>query len=143
MRITALFAAALLIAACPDPTDDDDAPDDDCATRPGGAMVVLDIQGQSLTFWSTSSGFIDATIPLVGTPNAQHWGLTLSPGVAGTDCDPQWTWHPAPSSGSWLGSPPFSPHCDATPSAVEADQATYLPDWCPSNVVVTSVDDRR
>lgn len=108
MRITALFAAALLIAACPDPTDDDDAPDDDDAAPPvddaeivrstlpstlacgESTTATVTVRNVGTAVWTRASGFklgaVDDSDPFVG-PDPRVWlgdGDSVPPGATWT-----------------------------------------------------------
>jgi hypothetical protein len=61
---------------------------------------------------------------------------------AGTDCDPQWTWHVNGATASFMSSPPVG-GCDVCPALLERDVSYYVHDvelWCPSAPRVIAVD---
>lgn len=113
-----------------------------CADRDGGALVTLDVVGESFTFWSTDGAFIDSALDDLATG---HDMLPLfGQVVEGTDCDAQWSWHVDAAEMSWAD---FAIElCDARPSYIEANLADWIDQvgqWCPWSGTVTAVDDRR
>jgi glucose/arabinose dehydrogenase len=110
-----------------------------CTGRAPGAVVTLDISGESLAVWIANDAFIDTAKQLLATGKRMIPSFTLADG---RDCDSQWTWHPDPLSVAW-GDAAIEV-CDGLPSDVEADKAYWFSiGFCPWTAVVTAVDDRR
>lgn len=111
-------------------------PPKDCSVRKGGALITLNVGGEDFVVWSTnakfnSEAFLAAAQGTLVTPTFE----TL---VDGVDCDGQWTWHvDAEALGFEDG---YEQACDAPPSTVEANKATWLAKdrWCPSKVLVAA-----
>jgi hypothetical protein len=114
-----------------------------CASRSGGALITFALcERQTLSVWSTDDAFIDEAVDLLarGEQRIPNFG-TL---VEGSDCDPQWTWHPAADDMSFAD---FTIElCDGCPADIEADQPYWFDtvgQYCPWSARVTAVDDRR
>ena len=106
-------------------------------------MITVNAYSDAFVFWMTDSVFIDEAIVRVGTSG---YGMMLSTPVSGADCDPSWSWHPDPASGSFINSAPFNPACIGSPTDVENALAQYQAanaGWCPMQVFVVSVSDQR
>jgi hypothetical protein len=127
------LALAALLAGCAD--GDEVGP---CAARTGGALVALDIAGESFTVWSTNDEFI-AEAEALAQGGQQRIPL-FNRLIDGTDCDPQWSWHVDPSDMTWVDS--TIELCDAVPSGIEDDKAYWLDDvdqFCPWAAAVVDV----
>lgn len=113
-----------------------------CADRSGGALVTIDVVGESFTLWSTDDAFIDGALADLAT---DHSMLPLfGQVVAGTDCDAQWSWHVDAADQSWADL--AIELCDGTPSYVEGHLTEWIDQvgsWCPWSGTATAVDDRR
>ena len=62
------------------------------------------------------------------------------------DCDVQWEFHADPETAFWYASNPFFEHCDVLPSDIAGDPGGWNTQddiWCPDNLSVVEVDDRR
>jgi hypothetical protein len=62
----------------------------------------------------------------------------------GTDCDPQWTWYPAPGGMEFAEA--TIALCNGCPSDVESDKAYWFEtvrQYCPWSAQLVAVDDRR
>lgn len=125
-------------AATPSPT-----PATPCASRSGGALITFAIcEGETLSVWSTADAFItEAVVQLAGGDRRIPSFGTL---VDGSDCDPQWTWHPEAADMTFAD---FTIElCDGCPMHLEADKPYWLGtvrQYCPWSAQVTAVDDRR
>jgi hypothetical protein len=128
------LAIAVVLAGCAD--GDEVGP---CAARAGGALVALDIVGESFTLWSTNDDFI-AEAEALADSGGQRIPL-FNRLIDGSDCDPQWSWHVDPSDMAWVDS--TIELCDAVPSGIEDDKAYWLDDvdqFCPWTATVVDVD---
>ena len=115
-----------------------------CPDRTDGAFVTLGVCGSTVKLWIRAPAFIDESASYVGTTATPRTpALAL---VAGSDCDPQWSWHVDDASPTWV--PTVSGGCtSACPDAIEAAvHANALPSpiWCPipSIGLVLAVDRR-
>ncbi|HSD19535.1 MAG TPA: hypothetical protein VLC54_05845 [Anaeromyxobacter sp.] len=112
----------------------------DCAARGGGAFVTLEKCGQAVKLWITNELFVTGADALMqGGPAGGGPVLEL---FAGTDCDPQWTWHVNAATATFASSPPVG-GCDVCPGLLERDASYYVQDlgvWCPSAARVVAVD---
>src|SRR5262249_44105950 len=59
-----------------------------CANRHGGALVTFNIQGESLTIWSTNTAFINEATTLV--QSGDHRTPVFDKVLDGQDCDSQY-----------------------------------------------------
>jgi hypothetical protein len=114
-----------------------------CAARTGGALISFALcEGETLTVWSTADAFITEALALLasGDRRIPVFGTLRDD----TDCDPQWTWHPAPADMAFAE---FTIElCDGCPSHIEADTPYWFDtvrQYCPWSARVTAVDDRR
>jgi hypothetical protein len=119
-----------------------DAGVDPCAARTGGALVHFQICDEDLALWITDDDFIDEALDLVG--QGQMRVPVFDELVAGTDCDPQWSWHVDPSQAEFAIA--AIEVCDGCPSFVESELEYWVETvegYCPWLAEVASVDDRR
>lgn len=128
-------------ASTPDAGGDagDGAP---CAKRTGGALVHFRICDEPLALWITDDEFIDEAIDNAG--EGQVRVPVFDQVVAGTDCDPQWSWHVQPDQAGWADA--TIELCDGCPSYLEEnldDWIDQVGNYCPWSAEVESVDDRR
>ena len=105
-------------------------------------MITFAICDETLAVWSTADAFIDQARQLLtsGDQLIPIFGTLID----GTDCDPQWTWHPAPADMSFAEL--AIELCDGCPSHIEDDKSYWLGtvgQYCPWGARVSSVDDRR
>ncbi len=113
-----------------------------CDRRVRGAEIVIDVGDTSLRLWSTNGPFIDKAIDLLRSGKTQNALFSIV--EDGTDCDPRWTWHVDAAHMSW---PDLTMDaCNGRPIEVESDKYRWMArirEYCPANVRVRSVDDRR
>ena len=147
--VFASFFAAVLAqtAACSDTGSGSDSNDGGasgsgggelCADRTGGALVDFEIVEETLRVWIENTAFITEAERLLAA------GETRVPVfdtlVDGTDCDPQWSWHPDPVEVDFAD---FTIEiCDAVPSYIEENEAEWFDSvgsYCPWSARVTAV----
>ncbi len=137
-------------------SDDDDASGDDddsaedlgpCEDRTEGAMISFSVgsgdKAEGFTFWISGDEFIDTALTHVGAGVGPRAGFQI---VTQSDCDVQWEFHAVPDSAFWYASPPFFDHCDVLPSTIAGDPNGWNTKdnvWCPSDLQVMEVEDRR
>jgi hypothetical protein len=108
----------------------------DCSTRTGGAIVTFSKGNETWTVWITNADFEKEAFL------ATAYGKSVTPVFTGlhdgVDCDGQFTWHVDAADVAF--DTDYDPSCDALPSVVEADKATWLAKnrWCPSKVMISS-----
>lgn len=113
-----------------------------CAARGGGAFVTLQKCGQEVKLWITNETFVTSADAL--RQGDLSVGVPVLELLAGTDCDPQWTWYANGGTASFLSSPPIGA-CDVCPAELERNVSYYVQDvelWCPSAPQVVAVDRR-
>jgi hypothetical protein len=112
-----------------------------CEQRTGGAFITFGFaNNEVMRMWFTNSTFIDTALQYVGLDHQQT--PVFERVIRGRDCDPQWSWHVDPENVHWADM--TIELCDATPSLVEADLASWEGrSFCPWSAVVLSVEDRR
>lgn len=130
----------------PEDTPTPEAPEM-CDDREGGALITFVIcGGERLSVWSTADIFIDESVLLLASgpdpekPRIPMFGALYD----GTDCDPQWSWHPY-SEGMGYASAAID-LCDGCPSSIENDKDYWygtVRQFCPKSAQVVAVDDRR
>jgi len=104
----------------------------------GGAIVVFEIVAETLRVGTVNGAFIAEAERLLDA------GETRVPVFAslvdGTDCDPQWSWHPDPSDMEFAD---FTIElCDGLPSYIEENKAEWMSSvvsYCPWSARVTEV----
>lgn len=111
-----------------------------CSARGGGAFVTVEKCGESVKLWITSEAFVARAEALgQGGPVEGFLQLDL---LAGSDCDPKWTWHANGATASFVSAPQIG-ECDVCPSVIERLVSYYVLDvtmWCPSSATVVAVD---
>ena len=129
--------------ALPDDTPTMAIPPSTCDGRSGGAVITFAVcKSETLAVWSTVDAFIDEAIALLasGGQRVPAFGALLD----GADCDPVWTWHPAPGGMNFADA--AIELCDGCPSDIEADKDYWfftVGQYCPWSARVVAVDDRR
>jgi hypothetical protein len=112
-----------------------------CSARAGGAFVTLEKCGQAVKLWITNEDFVTGAEAL---QRGEPAGVPVLDLFAGTDCDPQWTWHVNGATATFASAPAVG-GCDVCPGLVERDASYYVQDlgvWCPSASRVVAVDRR-
>jgi hypothetical protein len=143
--------ASILAASCGGGTPAATSPDPDampqsaavgpCASRQGGAEIVVEVNGEAFRLWSESPSFIEhaAKLKASGKAGTAMFRVVL----AGTDCDPQWSWHVDAKEMAW---PDVTMElCDGRPSDIERDVPRWIEDvksYCPWSARVRDVEDR-
>ncbi|MFW5926093.1 MAG: hypothetical protein ACOCV4_07985 [Myxococcota bacterium] len=113
-----------------------------CAERTGGALVQFRICDEPIALWITDGDFIDEAIENAGEDPGRV--PVFGEVVAGTDCDPQWSWHVQPDDALWADA--TIELCDGCPSYLEDnldDWIDQVGNYCPWAAEVETVDDRR
>lgn len=102
--------------------------DELCAERTGGALIEVEVLGETLRFWTTNDAFIQEVEESIGAIPERIPLLELEDG---RDCDAQWTFHFDPATPRFVDD--WIDICDVELSRIEGDKTFYLAngDFCP------------
>src|SRR5437016_5755492 len=109
-----------------------------CGERKGGALIRVEIDKETWSFWSTNPAFIDRAKQLQASGG--YHVADFERLVDGTDCDAQWSWHSAPALMSWPSK--TIEVCVGKPSDIEHDKRYWINSvtrYCPWSLKVLAV----
>ena len=120
----------------PVPSDPPKPAPADCTKRTNGALVTFSKGNETWSVWITNTKF--NTEAFLAAAKGTYVTPVFTGLHDGVDCDGQFTWHVDAEDVAFEAD--YDVSCDALPSVVEADKATWLASkrWCPSKVLISA-----
>lgn len=132
------LTVAIAFAAC----DSNGADDLElCADLTGGALITIEVEGESFTDFFTDAAFITEAKSLKASGQTKN--PVFEEVFAGKGCDNQWKFNVDAEDVHWADM--TIELCDGRPSYVSGNLEDWMDQvgsWCPWGAKVTNVEDR-